>query len=84
MIRLFVRMRRRRSLTGISDRMKRAYDTYILDVLKLLFIHLEALQENPGPFRLQDLSCYLYDEEVDLERYPLNPKNLFSYCSQLR
>jgi len=29
MIRLFVRMRRRRGLTGISDRMKRAYDKYI-------------------------------------------------------
>jgi hypothetical protein len=29
MIKLFVRMRRRRGITGLSDRMKRAYDTYI-------------------------------------------------------
>lgn len=43
MLRLYIKMRRRRTLKGMSDHMKRAYDTYIIDVLKLLFLHLEAV-----------------------------------------
>jgi hypothetical protein len=84
MIRLFVRMRRRRGLTGISDRMKRAYDKYISDVLRFLFLHLESLEENQSPFKFQDLACHIYVEDVDMDKFPLNQNNLSKYCEEIR
>ncbi len=84
LIRLYVKLRRRKRMTGISDRMKRAYDKYILDVLKLLYLHLDTISSNPTPFTVPDIACKLFDEEVDLIKFPLNPSNLTKYRAQLR
>jgi hypothetical protein len=84
LVRLYVKMRRRKRLAGISERMKRAYDKYILQVLQLLYLHLESISTNPTPFTVADLACRLYDEEVDLVKFPLTPTNLTKYQAQLR
>lgn len=84
LIRLYTKMRRRRRLDGISDRMRKAYDTYITEVLKLLFLHLDHLSSNPSPFTLSDVACRLFDDEIDQVKCPLTQDNLTKYCSTLR
>ena len=84
LVRLYVKLRRRKQMTGIPDRMKRAYDKYILDVLKLLYLHLNTISTNPTPFTVPDIACKLFDEEVDLVKFPLNLSNLTKYRAQLR
>jgi hypothetical protein len=64
--------------------MRRTYDIYILKVLKILYMHLESISTNPTPFTIVDLACKIYDEEVDLVKFPLSPLNLTKYQVQLR
>ena len=83
LVRIYVKMRRRKRMTGFSERMRRTYDTYILKVLKILYMHLESISTNPTPFTVADLACKIYDEEVDLVKFPLSPSNLTKYQAQL-
>ena len=83
LVRIYVKMRRRKRMTGFSERMRRTYDTYILKVLKILYMHLESISTNPTPFTVADLACKIYDEEVDLVKFPLSPSNLTKYQVQL-
>jgi hypothetical protein len=73
LVRIYVKMRRRKRMTGYSERMRRTYDIYILKVLKILYMHLESISTNPTPFTVPDLACKIYDEEVDLVKFPLSP-----------
>ena len=84
LVRIYVKMRRRKRMTGYSERMRRTYDIYILKVLKILYMHLESISTNPTPFTVADLACKIYDEEVDLVKFPLIPSNLTKYQVQLR
>ena len=84
LVRIYVKMRRRKRMTGFSERMRRTYDTYILKVLKILYMHLESISTTPTPFTVADLACKIYDEEVDLVKFPLSPSNLTKYQVQLR
>ena len=84
LVRIYVKMRRRKRMTGFSERMRRTYDIYILKVLKILYMHLESISTNPTPFTVADLACKIYDEEVDLVKFPLSPSNLTKYQVQLR
>ena len=59
--------------------MKKQYDIYINDVLKLLFLHFDSISNNTTRFTLEDLACYLFNEEVDLAKYPLSQENLKRY-----
>jgi hypothetical protein len=83
LVRIYVKMRRRKRMTGFSERMRRTYDTYILKVLKILYMHLESISTNPTPFTVAELACKIYDEEVDLVKFPLSPSNLTKYQAQL-
>jgi hypothetical protein len=84
LVRIYVKMRRRKRMTGFSERMRRTYDIYILKVLKILYMHLESISTNPTPFTVADLACKIYDEEVDLVKFPLSASNLTKYQVQLR
>jgi hypothetical protein len=47
-------------------------------------LHLESLEQNQSPFKFQDLACYMYEEEVNLDKYPLTQENLTKYCEEVR
>jgi hypothetical protein len=72
-------------MQGLSDRFKMLFDNYIIDVLKLLFLHLDSLTtENPTNFTTQDVASHLYDQLFDQTKYPLTEENLAEYSNQLR